>query len=85
MVGVHYCSLNVRMTFDLWEIKEMMSQQAKKQLVAELKTLVVALVAYTVCIQQFGQSSPVQCSPVHSPIQSRVQGLQRPTRTDSHL
>ena len=59
-VEAHSCLLNMHVTFDLTEIEEVMTQQARKQLDTELGTSVVALVVFTVCIQQFWsvQSSP---------------------------
>jgi len=58
----------MHMTFDLTEIEEMMPQQARKQLEAELETnCCIALVVFAVCIQLF---LSVQSSPVHNPVQS---------------
>jgi len=71
-VEAHSCLLNMHVTFDLTQID---AQQARKQLEAELEKSCVALAAFAVCIQLFWsvQSSPVQSSPVHSPVQSIVQ------------
>ena len=85
MVGVHYCSLNVHMTFDLWEMKEMMSQQAKKQLEAELKTTSCSL-GGVYCLYSAVLVSPVQSSLVQSIAQSSPESrfYRDPPRKDSH-
>jgi len=74
------------MTFDLWEIKEMTSQQAKKQLEAELKTTSCSLggiyCLYTALLVCPVQSSLDQSTAQSSP-GSRFYG--DPPRTDSHL
>jgi len=59
-VEAHSCLLNMHVTFDFTEIEELMPQQARKQLEAELA-------AFAVCIQLFWS---VQSSPVQSIVQS---------------
>jgi len=83
-VEAHSCLLYMHVTFDLAEIKELMPQQARKQLEAELEKSCCSLggvhCLYTAILVSPVQSSTVQSSPVHSPAQSRVQVLQRPSR-----
>jgi len=61
--------------FDLAEIEELMPQQARKQLEAELEKSCCSLGGVR-CLYTAVWS--VQSSLVHSPVQSRVQVLQRP-------
>ena len=81
-VEAHSCLLNMHVTFDLAEIEELMPQQARKQLEAELEKSRCSLGGIR-CLYAAILVSPVQSSPVHSPVQSspvqsRVQVLQRP-------
>jgi len=57
------------MTFDLAEIKELMPQQARKQLEAELGTSFCSL-GGVYCLYTAVLVSPVQSSPVQSIVQS---------------
>jgi len=67
-VEAHSCLLNMHVTFYLAEIEELMPQQARKQLEAELGTSFWrhSLFVYS----YFGQSSPVQSIVQSSPVQS---------------
>ena len=71
-VEAHSCLLNMHVTFDLAEIEELMPQQARKQLEAELGTSFCSLGG--VCCQYtavlVSPLSPVQSSPVRSIVQS---------------
>ena len=76
-VEAHSCLLNMHVTFDLAEIEELMPRQARKQLEAELEKSCCSLGGVR-CLYTAILVSPVQSSPVHGPVQSRVQVLQRP-------
>ena len=71
-VEAHSCLLNMHVTFDLAEIEELMPQQARKQLEAELEKSCYSLGGIR-CLY-----TAVLVSPVQSRVQSRVQVLQRP-------
>ena len=68
-VEAHSCLLNMHMTFDLAEIKELMPHQARKQLEAELGTSFCSL-GGIYCLYTAVLVSPVQSSPVQSIVQS---------------
>jgi len=61
-VEAHSCLLNMYMTFDLAEIKELMPQQARNQLEAELEKSCCSLGGvrslYTAVLVSLVQSSP---------------------------
>ena len=76
-VEAHSFLLNMHVTFDLAEIEELMPQQGRKQLEAELEKSCCSLGGVR-CLYTAILVSPVQSSPVHSPVQSGVQVLQRP-------
>ena len=65
--------LNVHVTFDLLEIEKTLPRGSREDAALRIQQQ-----GSNSC---FGQSSPVQSSPVHSPVQSRVQVLQRPDRS----
>ena len=58
-VEAHSCLLNMHMTFDLAEIKELMPHQARKQLEAELGTSFCSL-GGIYCLYTAVLVSPVQ-------------------------
>ena len=66
-VEVDFCLINMNVTFELTEIKEMMPQQARKQLEAELGTSCCSLGGVR-CLYTAVWS--VQSSPVKSIVQS---------------
>ena len=68
----------MNMTFDLAEIEEMMPQQARKKLETELETSCFSLGGVR-CLYTAVLVSPVHSPVQSSPVQSRVQVLQRPT------
>ena len=65
-VEAHSCLLNMHVTFDLAEIEELMIQQARKQLEAELEKSCCSLGSVR-CLYTAVLVSPVQSSPVQSP------------------
>jgi len=64
IVEAHSCLLNMHVTFDLAEIKEIMPQQARRQLEAELETSCCSLGGVR-CLY-----TAVLISPVRSIVQS---------------
>jgi len=67
-VEAHSCLSNMHVTFDLTEIEELMPQQARKQLEAELEKSCCSL----------GGVPCLYTAVLVSPVQSRVQVLQKP-------
>ena len=61
-VEAHSCLLNMHVTFDLAEIEELMPQQARKQLEAELEKSCCSLGGIC-CLYTAILVSPVQSSP----------------------
>ena len=68
-VEAHSCLINMHVTFDLAEIEELMPQQARKQLEAELEKSCCSLGGIC-CLYTAILVSPVQSSPVQSIAQS---------------
>ena len=66
----HSCLLNMHVTFDLAEIEELMPQQARKQLEAELEKSCCSLGGVR-CLYTAILVSPVQSSPVQSSVEGQ--------------
>ena len=79
-VEAHSCLLNMHVTFDLAEIEELMPQQARKQLEAELEKSCCSLGGVR-CLYTAVLVSPA--SPA-SPVHSRSSPVQSPGFTETH-